>query len=228
MNQKEMAVIGGCGLFAGLSQEEIQRLLGCVHAEEVHFEKNEILWHMGDGVTSCALILSGAVRAETVNSAGEHSLMAYHPAGALVGDVLMATPGGVSPVYVIAAEPVTAVFLPFHALMGGCERSCPAHARLRENLVAEIARKYWAQRARAGYLSEHSLRRRIALYFSDRCKTGQTFSLGGTREDLADFLCVNRSALSRELSRMKAEGILDYYKDTFRILSMEKLEACVL
>lgn len=228
MNQKELDIIVSCGLFAGMSQGEISQLCGCIHAEEVRYEKNEMLWRMGEPVTSCALILSGAVRAETVNAAGVHSLMAYHRAGALVGDVLMATPGGVSPVYVIASEPVTALLLPFHSMMGGCGKNCPHHIRLRENLIAEIARKFWAQRARAGYLAEHSLRRRIALYFSDRCREGQTFTLGGTREDLADFLCVNRSALSRELSRMKADGILDYYKDTFRILSMEKLEACTL
>ena len=62
------------------------------------------------------------------------------------------------------------------------------------------------------------------MYLADRsAEGGATFSLGSTRENLADFLGVNRSALCRELSRMKAEGILDYYRDTFRILDMEAL-----
>ena len=85
--------------------------------------------------------------------------------------------------------------------------------------------KFWAQRRRTLYLCAKSLRQRIAmrLYDEYRKNGSLTFSLGGTREDLADYLGANRSALSREIGRMKEEGILDFYKDTFRILSLEKL-----
>lgn len=221
MTAEEKNVLHACGLFQGIAPEEAEQLLTCLHAEEAVFEKNEIIFHMGQPIQSCILILSGAVRAETVNAAGEHSLMAYHGAGALVGDVLMATPGGVSPVYVIAAERVKLVYLPFRRIMGSCPKCCPAHTRLRENLISEIAQKFWAQRRLTRYLTAKSLRGRIAMYLLDQ--EGSTFSLGGTREDLADRLCVNRSALSRELGRMKAEGLVDFYRDTFRILDAEKL-----
>ena len=224
MNGKEFSVLLGCGLFQNMPAEDARGLLACLSAEEVHYEKNQVIWHIGDPIRACALVLSGAVRAETLNAAGEHALAAYHTGGSLVGDVLMATPGGVSPVCVIAAEDATLLFLPYQGIMGGCERNCPRHTRLRENLLSEIARKFWAQRRRTGYLTARSLRQRIAMYLADRsAEGGATFSLGSTRENLADFLGVNRSALCRELSRMKAEGILDYYRDTFRILDMEAL-----
>ena len=115
------------------------------------------------------------------------------------------------------------LFLPFRQIMGGCRECCPAHARLRENLIGEIAQKYWAQRRRLGYLSASSLRGRIAMYLLDRAGDAATFSLGLSRENMADYLCVNRSALSRELARMKQEGLLDYYRDTFRLLDTEAL-----
>ena len=151
--------------------------------------------------------------------------MATHRPGALVGDVLMATPGSKSPVYVVASEDTELMFLPFHRIMSGCESCCAWHTKLRENLVSEIAMKFWAQRRRTLYLCAKSLRQRIAMRLYDEYqKNGSlTFSLGGTREDLADYLGANRSALSREIGRMKEEGILDFYKDTFRILSLEKL-----
>lgn len=221
MTEYEKTSLLNCGLFGSI--EEPERLLDCLHGEEARYEKNEIIWQMGDSVRACAVILSGAVRAETVNAAGEHDLMAYHGPGALVGDVLMATPGGVSPVYLIAAEPVTVLFLPFERIMGGCARCCPAHLRLRENLISEIAQKFWQQRRRIAYLSTGSLRARIAMYLLDR--GGETFSLTGTREDLAAYLCVNRSALSRELSRMKADGLIDFYRSSFRILDYRQLQA---
>lgn len=223
MTDQETKILGSCGLFSGIDQPGLERLLGCLGAETVHYDKNAILFRAGQQVYACALVLSGAVRAEAVNAAGAHTLMAWHGPGALVGDVLMSTPGGVSPVYVIAAEATTVLLLPFRQIMGGCGACCPAHSRLRENLIGEIAQKYWAQRRRLGYLSVGSLRGRIAMYLLDRAEDAFTFSLGLSRENMADYLCVNRSALSRELGRMKQEGLIDYYRDTFRLLDREAL-----
>lgn len=223
MNENEQAVLVSCALFAGIGGRELEKLLGCLGSDTGHFEKNAVIYHQGQAVTSCAVILSGAVRAETVNDAGERTLMACHGPGALVGDVLMSTPGGVSPVYVIAAEPTRVLFLLFRQIMGGCAQCCPAHTRLRENLIGEIAQKYWAQRRRLGYLSVCSLRGRIAMFLLDRAQGASAFSLGLSRENMADYLCVNRSALSRELGRMKQEGLLDFHRDTFRLLRREAL-----
>ncbi len=223
INPKQWENLRSCGLFAGIGGRELEKLLGCLGADTGCFEKNALLYHPGQAVSSCALVLSGAVRAEAVNGAGEPILVAWHGPGALVGDVLMATPGSVSPVYVMAAEPTSVLFLPFRQIMGGCPLCCPAHSRLRENLIGEIAQKYWDQRRRIGYLCNASLRGRIAMYLLDRSEGAATFSLGISRESMADYLRVNRSALSRELARMKKEGLLDYYRDTFRLPNREAL-----
>lgn len=221
--EKEQEVLHSCALFAGIGEREGERLLTCLKAERQHFEKGAVIFHLGQPIPACALVLSGSVRAETVNAQGDHTLMALHGPGALVGDVLMATPGGTCPVYVLAAEPTAVLLLPFHRIMEGCAACCPAHTRLRENLIAEIAQKYWAQRRRLTYLSTASLRSRIAMYLLDRSAGTAAFSLDLRREDMADYLCVNRSALSRELARMKGEGLLDYYRDTFRLLNIQAL-----
>lgn len=223
MHEKEWRLLLSSGLFSGIREEELKKLLRCLGAERRLFEKNAILYHMGQPVYQCAFLLSGAVRAELVNPAGEHTLLAVHGAGALVGDVLMATPGGVSPVYVLAAEETSVLLLPFHQIMDGCRECCPFHRRLRENLIGQIAQKYWVQRQRIGYLSLSSLRGRIVRYLLDRSRGAATFSLGLSREQMADYLCVNRSALSRELARMKQEGLIDYYRDSFRLTDTEAL-----
>lgn len=226
MTKQELETLAVCGLFCGIERPE--RMLGCLHGEYAEYAKNDILWRIGDPVHSCAVILSGSVRAETVNAAGQHTLMAHHGPGALVGDILMATPGGKSPVYVIASGDTTVLLLPFQQIMGGCANCCPEHLRLRENLISEIARKYWAQRQRMGCLAQNSLRSRIAMYLLERAGTTDTpFSLGIRREDMADYLCVNRSAMSRELSRMKTDGLIDFYRDTFRLLDKAALQKLV-
>lgn len=221
MTKEKLQALLKCGLFAGMTQQEAEQLLHCVGGGVLHYEKNTVLWHPGQQVDACAVVLSGVLRAETVRADGMRTVVAWHRAGALVGDILMASPDRGSPVYVIAAEQAGVLLLPFSKVMGGCSRCCPSHARLRENLIQEIAQKYWAMRQRAEYLSLSSLRGRIFACLTDRAAGGDTVSLGMTREEMADFLCVNRSALSRELSRMKRDGIIDFYRDTFRILKKE-------
>ena len=75
MIEKERNILGSCGLFSGIDQPGLERLLGCLGAETAHYEKNAILFRAGQPVHACALVLSGAVRAEAVNAAGEHTLM---------------------------------------------------------------------------------------------------------------------------------------------------------
>lgn len=218
MTESEQETLSTCGLFSGMTADEVGQLLHCVGDGVKHYEKNAVLWHPGQQVSACAVVLSGVLRAETVRADGTRTVAAWHRAGALVGDILMASPDRGSPVYVIAAERAAVLLLPFSKVMGGCVRCCPAHARLRENLIQEIAQKYWAMRQRVEYLSLSSLRERIFAYLTDRAGDSDTVSLGITREEMADFLCVNRSALSRELSRMKQAGLIDCYRDTFRLL----------
>lgn len=223
MTELERKSLLQCGLFDGI--EDWERLMDCLGAQWGSFARNELLWQMGDRVSACAVVLSGSVRAESVNAAGERLVTAIHTPGGLVGDVLMATPGSVSPVYVIAQEPTRVLYLPYRHIMGGCSKCCPDHTRLRENLLTQLARKFWLQRRRIGYLSAKSLRSRLAMYLLDRCGEAGSgrFQLGMTQEALADFLCANRSALTRELGRMREEGLIDFRRGEFSLPDPEAL-----
>ena len=70
MNQRQRSVLHGAGLFAGIEPEQIDGMLGCLNARQEHYEKNTVVWNMGDTVHACALVLSGSLRAESVNAAG--------------------------------------------------------------------------------------------------------------------------------------------------------------
>ena len=108
---------------------------------------------------------------------------------------------------------------PLERIMEGCERHCEGHARLRMNLLRESAQKFWQMRRRVTYLSEPSLRRRVLLYLQD-CRSRQgsdCFRLSLSREEMAAYLAVNRSALSRELSRLQQEGLIEFYRNSFRL-----------
>ena len=127
--------------------------------------------------------------------------------------------GEASPVSVLAPEGAEVLFLPLERILEGCERHCEGHARLRMNLLRESAQKFWQMRQRVTYLSEPSLRRRVLLYLQD-CRSRQgsdCFRLSLSREEMAAYLAVNRSALSRELSRLQQEGLIEFYRNSSRL-----------
>ena len=194
-------------LFSGIEAEALQHLLTCLGGSVRRYGRGEFLWHAGDTVLQAGIVLQGAMQ-----------LVARHTAGGVFGEMLMAA-GEASPVSVLSPEGAEVLFLPLERIMEGCERHCEGHARLRMNLLRESAQKFWQMRHRVTYLSEPSLRRRVLLYLQD-CRSRQgsdCFRLSLSREEMAAYLAVNRSALSRELSRLQQEGLIEFYRNSFRL-----------
>ena len=145
--------------------------------------------------------------------------MARQRPGDVFGELLMAAQMP-SPVSLRCAQMTEVLFLPLEGILGGCDKCCPCHVLLRRNLLQLTGRKFWQQQRRTMYLSQPSLRQRILLYLHDvqREAGGDTFTIPYNREELSTFLGVNRSALSRELGRMQQEGMLEFYRSSFRMM----------
>ena len=212
-------ILQSSSLFRDMSEAEVRQLVSCLGSPVRRYGKGSFLWQQGDPVEQAGIVLSGTVDAVQYREDGTAQLVARQTAGGVFGDLLMAA-GQPSPVTLQAAEESEVLYLPLEKILGGCERCCPCHTRLRRNLLAEASEKFWALRQRLEYLSEPSLRRRILLYLRDEGRRAgtATFTIPYNREKLAEFLAVNRSALSRELSRLADEGVIEYYRSSFRIL----------
>lgn len=198
-------------LFAGIAEEEIPKLCSAFGCRTRRIEKGSLLWSAGERVTSAGIVLSGCIRAEQTDSNGTLRVIALHRAGALFGDVLMSSQMQKSPVDIVAAEETGVLFLPLANIMreeGGALAA--ARTRFRLNLLGELSDKYWALYRRIGLLSAPGMRARIARYLLDEQERQETdrLLLPLTRETMASLLGVNRSALSRELSRMEREGMI--------------------
>ena len=211
-------VLQSCSLFRGMSEADIRQLVTCFGANVRRYGKGAFLWHEGEQVRHAGIVLRGVVDAVEYRADGAEQLVARHTAGGVVGDLLMAGDRP-SPVSLQAAEEAEVLFLPVDDILGGCSACCPCHTQLRHNLLHEAAEKFWALRRRLGYLSEPGLRPRLLLYLHDEAKRAgsATFTIPFNRQQLADFLGVNRSAMSRELSRLQDEGIIEYYRSSFRL-----------
>lgn len=213
-------------LFEGLVPTDVAGFLKAARCRLGSFPRGTILLSQGDSVTAAGLLLSGKIKAYRLDRQGEEHLQSVLGPGATFGDILMATDNGQSPVTVETTEDARVLFVPFDSIM-----AAPGEFgnRLRINLLHELSARYWALTRKVRYLSERSLRGRIALFLLDAAtdQGGLTFTVPMTREAMASLLGVNRSALSRELSRMEKDGLLAVYRGSFRLLSREELEKCL-
>ena len=213
-------------LFEGLEKKAVAGFLKEARCRLGSFPRGTILLSQGDSVAAAGVLLSGKIKAYRLNRQGEENLQSVLGPGSMFGDMLMATDNGKSPVTVEVTEDARVLFVPFDSIMAaGGEFG----NRLRVNLLHELSARYWALSRKVRYLSERSLRGRIALFLLDaaRDQGGPTFTLPMTREAMASLLGVNRSALSRELSRMEKDGLLAVYRGSFRLLDREGLEGCL-
>lgn len=221
-----MEILAQCALFVGMDAAQREELCRCLGTVRRRCKKGEAIILRGEPVSYCGVVLRGRIQAESVSALGQRRIVAVHGPGSVFADVLAVSRDSRSPLDILSAEAGTELLLiPAATLSSGCSRACEAHALLRRNLLAELAEKYWQQRRRCGYLEKTALRARIAarLLYEAKRQQSDIFSLGCSREELAGELGANRSALSRELSRMKAAGLIDVYRDSFRLLDRPAL-----
>ncbi len=212
-------------LFSDLEPESVSIFLHAARCRLEFFSRGSIILSQGDSVTAAGVLLSGKIKAYRLNRQGVENLQSVLAPGSIFGDMLMATDNGKSPVTVEALEDARVLFVPFDSIM---DASGEFGNQLRINLLHELSSRYWALNRKVRYLSERTLRGRIALFLMDAAydQSSSTFTLNMTRESMASLLGVNRSALSRELSRMEKDGLLAVYRSSFRLMNREGLEDC--
>ncbi len=201
-------------LFKGLSENEIDEILSSVHRRKKDYAAGEVIVHQGDIINHIGIILSGEATGVKYTPEGEEILVSNMGANKIFGDVLSGANGFASPVTVQAQKDCTVLFIDYNRLVFS---DFPATHRVLQNMIANISHKYFSQNRRMDILMLKSVRSKILYYleWQKQRKGGNTFTIDLDRRLLADFLGVERSALSRELSRMKSDGLIDYHKNNF-------------
>ncbi len=213
-------------LFRGFLPAELDGLLESLSARAVSLPGNCVLWSMGDRVERAGVVLSGHVEAWRYTADGQACLSAVHEEGGLFGDVLMSARTVGSPVELRTARQSRVLFLSLDALLQCCARDGGQKCtRLLSNLLEEISEKYWAQEKRVRLLSIPDGRARLERYLTEEAqKTGAVVCAGVTRERMAQYLGMNRSALSRLLGVMQREGRVELHRGWLRLLAQDAPE----
>lgn len=165
------------------------------------------------------MVLSGGVNIFVVSYWGQGQIFGHVKAGEIFGENYAALPGKELLCDVIAAKNTGVIFFDFSALVTTCQNSCPYHNELILNLIRIAARKNLLFSSRMIHTSSKSIRDRVSSYLSEQATINNSnyFSIPFNRQELADYLNVDRSALSNELSKMRADGLLDFYKNSFEL-----------
>ena len=213
-------------LFAELPAERLDGLLQKLSSRTACFGKNSVIWGMGERIDHAGIVLSGRVEAWRYTADGQACLSAVHETGGLFGDVLMSARTVGSPVELRTARQSRVLFLSLDALLQCCARDGGQKCtRLLSNLLEEISEKYWAQEKRVRLLSIPDGRARLERYLTEEAqKTGAVVCAGVTRERMAQYLGMNRSALSRLLGAMQREGRVELHRGWLRLLVQDAPE----
>lgn len=206
-------------LFRGIEAPALSSLLGCLQAEEKDFAKGETILRQGDTLTRVGLLVRGKAMVEHCDCWGSRSLVTALQPGDVFGESYAAAPGQALGVTVRAEEPSAVLFLSLAKILHTCPNTCSFHARILDNLVTLLAVRNLRLNEKLTYVTRRTLREKLLAYLSAEAQKHRSayFDIPFDRQQLADFLNADRSALSAELSRMKRDGILDCQKNHFRL-----------
>ncbi len=207
-------------LFEGIKPEDIDKLLVCIRSMKREYKKDETIIMEKDRVHYVGIVLSGRVHITKEDIWGNTFLLSYVEPGELFGENFAVTKMQEASVSFHAASDTKVLFLSASNIIHTCPNSCGFHARISENLFHLLGEKSILFMNKLEIMSKGSLRKKILAYLSMLCQQqGSNYvTTPLSQTQLAEYLSVNRSAMARELSSMRTEGLIDYDKKTFRIL----------
>lgn len=208
-------------LFEDIHPDDQISLLQCLEAKEALFAKGTSIWTTGDKVDAVGILLNGSLQILKDDAWGNRVILTEMMPGSIFGEAFICAGMERSPVSVLATVRSEVLFIRLQRIIHLCTSSCTHHQKMIANLLKILAHKSIFLNERVVLLSQRSIRDRLLAYlFHEAEKQGSLmFSIRYSRNEMADYLCVDRSALSRELSKMQKQGLLSYEKNHFKILS---------
>ena len=205
-------------LFTGIDAAELEVVFKCLGVVIKEVSKDTIIMLAGDKPQYVGVVLAGQLHVIREDYDGNRSLIAAITPGDMFAEALCCAGIDESPVTVLSAFDSTIMLLGFSRLLLTCPNSCVYHKKLIENMLEIIANKNLQLQNRMDIIGKRAVRAKVMSYLESFVKKqGRNITIPFNREEMANFLCVERSALSHELSKMKNDGLIDYSKNTFKL-----------
>ncbi len=207
-------------LFRGVGEGELESMLGCLGASAARYGKNESILRAGDSPEAMGLVVSGRVLIVREDFWGRRDLRSQILPGETFAETFAAVPGAVMDVWAVAGEETQVVWLNVRRLLQTCPAACAHHSRMIRNLLSDLAEKNLRINEKLTHICKRTTREKLLSYLSAEARRQgrDAFDIPFDRQQLADYLAVERSAMSAELSKMQRDGLLAVHKYTFHLL----------
>lgn len=204
-------------LFHGMEETEIEDIMHCFDGYTRKYSKGETIYHMGEIVTKIGIVLSGNVHIEKDDVWGNKSILDSIGPGQVFAETYVCIPGEPLMVSVAASETAEILFMDIGKRLTACEKNCSCHNQLTQNLLMISAHKNLNLSRKIFHTSSKSIRGRLLSYLSEQAARQESmkFTIPFNRQQLAEYLGVDRSAMSNELSKMQKEGMLTFSRNQF-------------
>lgn len=218
--EKFHPVLAECPLFAGIAKEDLIAMMGCIGGHTVSVPKGQAVLREGDPATHVGMVLSGAVRLERADYYGNRSIIAHIKPSELFGETYACAGSQALPISIIADEDSQVLLMDCRRITTSCSSACAFHSRIIQNLLRLVATKNMVYDQKIQITSRRTTREKLMAYLLSEAKSqnSKTIHIPYDRQELADYLEVDRSGLSAQISKLRKEGILESEKSKFTIL----------
>ena len=218
--QKYLKVLKNCSLFSGIESSELLTLLSCLDAKTAKFDKKYTILSEGNPAKYICILLSGSAQISRTDYYGFRSILSEIYAGDVFGEAFACAELESVPVSVIANEECEVMLIDRDRIMRTCHKGCSFHSRLIFNLMKDLATKTLMFHQKIEVTSKRTTREKLMTYLMLQAKKAgsNSFTVPFDRQALADYLEVDRSGLSAEISRLRKENIIKSHKNYFEIL----------
>lgn len=208
-------------LFHNITAQQLPALISCLHAETREYKKGEYIFMEGDAATYFGIVLEGIAQVAQEHFDGSRTIITDVFAGDLFCETFACAKINSFPVSVIAATNITTMLIDYSRIPTICSIACDFHSVLLSNMIQIFAQKNLLLASKVRHMSQKTIREKLLSYLNEQAllNNTQSFTIPFNRQELADYLCVDRSALSAELSRMQADTLLAYDKNHFTLLT---------
>ncbi|MCI6770400.1 MAG: Crp/Fnr family transcriptional regulator [Oscillospiraceae bacterium] len=206
-------------LFFGVREDDIFAMLDCLDAKLSSFQKGETVLQQGKTLNSIPVLVKGKLHIQNEDYWGNRSILGSIDVGEMFGEAYAAPESGTLLNDVVAVEDSTVIFFDIKRILTTCSSACRFHAMVVQNLFFAVCEKNRKLVQKLGHMSKRTTREKLISYLSEEAKKHNRshFEISFNRQQLADFLSVDRSAMSNELCKMRDEGLIAFHKNRFEL-----------
>lgn len=222
-------ILKKCPLFRRIDENDMGALMGCLNVKVKSFEADEYIFFAGDEINAIGIVLQGMIEIMKENLSGNKHIVAFLGASDMFAEGIVCTERRISPVTVRMKEAGKILFIPYERIIKSCGTGCNFHITLIQSMMVVLGERNVRLNRKLELLTFKGMREKIASYLLGESneRGSNMFQIMLNRTELSDYLNVSRTSMCRELARMKDEGLIDFYGNSFKLINKTALAQCL-